>query len=101
MKVEDGGVHCNKYDDYCMKQWVRIPNALTSPILRKRSTCWTSSHKNIFDETWCERWSSQWNPQEDENTLSLPKNNNHKYNFFAINFLVTYGQHMLEHVCLF
>jgi hypothetical protein len=25
MKVEEGGVHCNIYDGYCMKQWVRIP----------------------------------------------------------------------------
>jgi hypothetical protein len=45
--------------------------------------------------------STQWNPQEGENTLSPPKNNNHKYNLFVINFLVTYGHHILEHVCLF
>jgi hypothetical protein len=27
MKVKDGGVHHNKYDGYCMKQQIRIPNA--------------------------------------------------------------------------
>jgi hypothetical protein len=26
MKVEKGGVHCNRYDGYCMKQCVKIPN---------------------------------------------------------------------------
>jgi hypothetical protein len=43
MKVEKGGVHHKRYDGHCTKQWVGIPKATwTSPILRKRSTCWTS-----------------------------------------------------------
>jgi hypothetical protein len=27
MKVEEGGVHHNKYDGHCIKQLVRIPKA--------------------------------------------------------------------------
>jgi hypothetical protein len=34
MKVEDGGVHCKRYDGHCTKQWVRIPKATwTSSII--------------------------------------------------------------------
>jgi len=51
MKVEVGGVHHNKYNGHCKKQWVRILKATwTSPIIRKRSTCQTSFRKDIFDE---------------------------------------------------
>jgi len=25
MKVGEGGVHRNRYDGHCMKQWVKIP----------------------------------------------------------------------------
>jgi hypothetical protein len=43
VKVEDGGVHCNRYDGRCTKQRGRIPKATwTSPILGKWFTCWTS-----------------------------------------------------------
>ncbi len=28
LKVEDGGVHRNKYDGHCMKQRIKIPKAL-------------------------------------------------------------------------
>jgi hypothetical protein len=28
MKVEEGGVHCKKYDGCCTKQWVKIPKAI-------------------------------------------------------------------------
>jgi hypothetical protein len=46
MKVENGGVHRKKYESHCTKQWVKIPKATwTSPILGKRSTCWTSFNK--------------------------------------------------------
>ncbi len=46
MKVEKKGVHCNKCNGHCMKQWIIIPKAAwTSLILRKRQTCWTSSSK--------------------------------------------------------
>jgi len=49
MKVEDGGVHYNKYNGYCMKQWIKIPKVTwTSPILGRRSTCWTSFNKTSF-----------------------------------------------------
>jgi hypothetical protein len=24
-KVEEGGVHCKKYDGQCTKQWIKIP----------------------------------------------------------------------------
>jgi hypothetical protein len=49
MKVEEGGVHCKKYEGRCMKQWIRIPKVIwTSPILTKRSTCQTSSNKAFF-----------------------------------------------------
>jgi hypothetical protein len=42
MKVE-GSVHRKKYDGHCTKQWAKISKATwTSPILRKRSMCWTS-----------------------------------------------------------
>jgi hypothetical protein len=27
VKVEEGSVHCNKYNGYCMTQWVIIPKA--------------------------------------------------------------------------
>jgi hypothetical protein len=27
MKVEDGSVHRKKYNEHCMKQWIRIPKA--------------------------------------------------------------------------
>ncbi len=40
MKVKEGGVHHNKYNGHCMKQWAKISKATwTSPILGKRSTC--------------------------------------------------------------
>ncbi len=40
MKVEEGGVHRNRYNGYCMNQWIKIPKATwTSPIVGKRSTC--------------------------------------------------------------
>jgi hypothetical protein len=43
MKVEEGGVHCKRYDVHCMKQWVKISMVIwTTPILGKRFTCWTS-----------------------------------------------------------
>ncbi len=46
MKMEDGGVHHNKYDGHCMKQWVKIPKTTwTSPIIRRRSTYQTSTNK--------------------------------------------------------
>lgn len=33
MKMEEGGVHHNRYDDHCKKQWVKIPKTIwTSPI---------------------------------------------------------------------
>jgi len=45
VKVEDGSVYRKKYNGHCMKQ-VKIPKATwTSPILRRRSTCRTSSSK--------------------------------------------------------
>jgi hypothetical protein len=45
MKVEDGGVDHKIYDGCCTKQ-VKIPKVtLTSPILRKMSTCRVSSNK--------------------------------------------------------
>ncbi len=46
IKVEERGVHCKKHNDHCMKKWVRIPKAIwTSPILKKRSTCWISFNR--------------------------------------------------------
>ncbi len=46
MKVEDEGVHRKRYDGRCTKQQVRILKAtLTSPILKRRSTCQASSCK--------------------------------------------------------
>jgi hypothetical protein len=43
MKAEKRGVQHNRYDGRCMKQWIKIPKvALTSPNLKKRSTCQTS-----------------------------------------------------------
>jgi len=46
MKVENGGVHHKRYDGCCMKEQVKIPKATwTSCILKKRSTCWTSSRR--------------------------------------------------------
>jgi len=46
MKVENEGVHRNRYDGHCMKQWIIIPKVVgTLPILRRRSTCRTSSNK--------------------------------------------------------
>jgi hypothetical protein len=49
MKMEEGGVHHKKYEGRCMKQWIIIPKATwTSPILVKRSTCWTSFNMAFF-----------------------------------------------------
>jgi hypothetical protein len=49
MKVEEGGVDCKKYEGCCMKQWIKITKAIwTSPILARRSTCWTSSNNAFF-----------------------------------------------------
>jgi hypothetical protein len=40
MKVEKGGVHHNKYNDRCTKQWIRNPKSIwTSSILGRISTC--------------------------------------------------------------
>ncbi len=65
MKVEDGVVRCKKYDGRCMKQRIKIPKATwTSPILRRRSTCWASSCRVFFYEGWCENYCAQWNPQD-------------------------------------
>ncbi len=45
VKVEDWGVHHKIYHGCCTKQRVKIPKATwTSPILRRRSTCQTSSN---------------------------------------------------------
>ncbi len=46
MKVENEGVHCKKYNGHCMKQWVKILKATwTSPILKTKSTCRTTSSR--------------------------------------------------------
>jgi hypothetical protein len=46
MKMEDGGVHRNKYNGHYIKQRIRIPKATwTSPFLRRWSTCQTSFYK--------------------------------------------------------
>jgi hypothetical protein len=46
MKVENGGLHCRRYNGCCMKQRIRIPKAtLTSPILGIRHTCQTFSYR--------------------------------------------------------
>jgi hypothetical protein len=47
--MEKGDVHHNKYDGHYTKQRVRITKVtLTSPILRKRSTCRTSFYKSYL-----------------------------------------------------
>jgi hypothetical protein len=39
MKVGEGGVHCNRYDGHCMKQWVKIPKVTwTSSIIGRNLT---------------------------------------------------------------
>jgi len=49
MKVEEGGVHHNRYNGCCMNQWIKIPKATwTSPIVRKKSTRQTSFRKASF-----------------------------------------------------
>jgi len=49
VKLKYKGMHHKKYDGCCTKQWIKIPKATwTSPILRNRSTCWTSSNKAFF-----------------------------------------------------
>jgi hypothetical protein len=46
MKVEDGGVHSKIYDGHCTKQQVKIQKVTwISLILKRRSTCQTSSSK--------------------------------------------------------
>jgi hypothetical protein len=46
MKVENGGVHYKKFNGHYTKQRIKIPKATwTSPILRRRSTCQSSSYK--------------------------------------------------------
>ncbi len=45
MKVKEGGMHHNRYDGHCKKQWIKITKATWSPFLRKRSTCQTLSNK--------------------------------------------------------
>jgi len=47
--MENGGMHHKRYDGRCTKQQVRIPkDILTSPILKRRSTCRTSSSNAFF-----------------------------------------------------
>jgi hypothetical protein len=47
--MENGGMHRKRYDGCCTKQQVIIPKVtLTSPILRRRSTCRTFSSKAFF-----------------------------------------------------
>jgi hypothetical protein len=49
MKVREGGVEHNKYDGYCVQQWINIPNATWTLLdLGKRSTCWTFFNKIFF-----------------------------------------------------
>ncbi len=49
MKTTKGGVHCNRYDGHCTKQWVKIPKAIwTSPIIGKKSTCETYFNRAFF-----------------------------------------------------
>jgi hypothetical protein len=46
MKVKDENVHCKRYDGHCTKQRIRLPKVTrTSPILRRRFTCRTSSSR--------------------------------------------------------
>jgi len=43
MKVENGSVHHKKFNGQCIKQQIRLPKVnWTSPILRRRVTCWRS-----------------------------------------------------------
>jgi hypothetical protein len=43
MKMEEGNVRRKKYNGHYTKHWVKIPKAIwTSPILKRRFTCWTS-----------------------------------------------------------
>ncbi len=49
MKVEEGGVHHKRYEDHCMKQWIKILKATwTSSIIKKRSTWGTSFNMPFF-----------------------------------------------------
>jgi len=45
VKLEDGGMHRKRYDGHCMKWIIILQITWKSPILKKRSTCWTSFRK--------------------------------------------------------